>query len=82
VLILLLAASATTLATGLGAIPVFFLRGHATAWQPLLWGLAAGVMVVAAIVGLLKPALDEGSGLAVAVGLGAGITFLILARAL
>jgi ZIP family zinc transporter len=82
VLILLLAASATTLATGLGAVPVFFLRDRATVWEPLLWGLAAGVMVVAAIVGLLKPAFDEGSGLAVAVGLAAGVTFLILARTL
>ncbi len=55
-LILLLAASATTLATGLGAVPVFFLRGRASVWEPALWGLAAGVMSVAAIVGLLKPA--------------------------
>jgi ZIP family zinc transporter len=82
VLILLLAASATTLATGLGAVPVFFLRGRASVWEPALWGLAAGVMSVAAIVGLLKPALDEGSGPAVALGLAAGVAFLIAARTL
>jgi len=82
VLILLLAASATTLATGLGAVPVFFLRGRASVWEPALWGLAAGVMSVAAIVGLLKPALDEGSGSAVALGLAAGVAFLIAARTL
>lgn len=81
-LILLLAASATTLATGLGAVPVFFLRGRASVWEPALWGLAAGVMSVAAIVGLLKPALDEGSGSAVALGLAAGVAFLIAARTL
>jgi ZIP family zinc transporter len=80
VLILLLAASATTLATGLGAIPVFFLRARASVWEPALWGLAAGVMTVASIVGLLKPALDEGSTTAVASGLAAGIAFLALAR--
>jgi ZIP family zinc transporter len=80
VLILLLAASATTLATGLGAVPVFFLRGRASVWEPALWGLAAGVMVVAAIVGLLEPAFDEGSDLAVGLGLAAGVVFLTVAR--
>jgi len=39
-------------------------------------------MSVAAIVGLLKPALDEGSGSAVALGLAAGVAFLIAARTL
>jgi ZIP family zinc transporter len=82
VLILLLAASATTLATGLGAIPVFFLRGRASAWEPALWGLASGVMIVAAIVGLLLPAFDEGSAAAVGSGVAAGIAFLALARLL
>ena len=79
-LTLLLAASATTLATGLGAIPVFFLGGRASAWEPALWGLAAGVMTVAAVVGLLLPALDEGAGVAVGAGLVAGIAFLTIAR--
>jgi ZIP family zinc transporter len=80
VLLLLLAASATSLATGLGAIPVFFLGGRASAWEPALWGLAAGVMTVASVVGLLKPALDEGSTAAVGSGLAAGIAFLAVAR--
>lgn len=79
-LLLLLAASATSLATGLGAIPVFFLGGRASAWEPALWGLAAGVMTVASVVGLLKPALDEGSAAAVGSGLAAGIAFLAVAR--
>lgn len=79
-LILLLAASATTLATGLGAIPVFFLGGRASEWEPALWGLAAGVMAVAAVAGLLLPALDEGSSAAVGYGLIAGVAFLAVAR--
>src|SRR5690349_11629436 len=54
-LILLLAATATAVATGLGAIPVFFLGDRAAGWQPALYGLAAGAMTVASIVGLLKP---------------------------
>jgi zinc transporter, ZIP family len=81
VLILLLAASGTALATGLGAIPVFYLGGRASAWQPALYGLAAGAMTVASIVGLLKPGLDQGSTAAVLTGFATGVAFLVIARA-
>ena len=77
--ILAVAGTGTALATGLGAIPVFAL-GRADEVRPLLWGLAAGVMAVASAVGLLEPALDEGSGLAVAGGLLAGVLFLVAGR--
>lgn len=79
-LVLLLAASATALATGVGAVPVFFLGGRASVWQPALWGLAAGVMAVASIAGLLLPALDHGSNLEVAAGLATGLAFLAVTR--
>jgi ZIP family zinc transporter len=72
--------AATALATGLGAIPVFYLGRGASRWEPALWGLAAGVMTVASIVGLLLPATDEGSTTEVAVGLGVGVAFLTIAR--
>ena len=42
---------------------MFALGERADGLRPLLWGLAAGVMAVASVVGLLAPALDEGSGL-------------------
>jgi ZIP family zinc transporter len=45
---------------------------------PLLLGFASGVMGVAAIAGLLMPAMDEGSGLEVAGGLAVGVAFLAL----
>jgi ZIP family zinc transporter len=79
-LILILAATATALATGLGVIPVFFLGGRAAGWQAALYGLAAGSMTVASIVGLLKPGLDEGSTAAVVGGLAVGVAFLVGAR--
>ena len=60
-LVLFLAACGTALATGLGAIPVWFLGTRAAALTPFLLGLAAGVMGVASIVGLLIPAAEEGS---------------------
>jgi ZIP family zinc transporter len=78
---LLLAASATAVATGLGAIPVFSL-GHdrAEALKPGLLGLAGGVMAVAAIAGLLLPAWEEGEPIEVLAGFAIGVGFLLAAR--
>jgi zinc transporter, ZIP family len=80
VVILLLAACGTALATGLGAIPVFVLGTRARALTPFLLGIASGVMGVAAVVGLLAPALEEGSAVEVLAGLLAGVGFLAFAR--
>ena len=74
-LILLLAATGTALATGLGAIPVFLLGERAAALQPLLLGIAAGTMAVASVVGLILPGLDEGSASSVATGSGPACCF-------
>ena len=78
--VLLLAASGTTLATGLGAIPVFLLGGWVRDLAPLLLGFASGVMAVAAVLGLLVPASEEGSLAEVLVGLAIGIGFLAFVR--
>jgi ZIP family zinc transporter len=80
VVVLLLAASATALATGIGAIPVFFLGEQAERLTPILLGFAAGVMGVAAVAGLLLPATEEGSAAEVIAGLAVGVGFLLLAR--
>ena len=79
-IVLLLAATGTALATGLGAVPVFFLGRRAAALTPLLLGFAAGVMGVASIAGLLIPATEEGSAGAVIGGLLAGAALLGFAR--
>jgi zinc transporter, ZIP family len=79
-LALVLAASGTALATGLGAVPVFILGPRAEALRPGLLGLAAGVMSVAAVAGLLLPAWDEGTPLDVIVGSTVGVGFLLGAR--
>jgi ZIP family zinc transporter len=81
-LVLILAATGTALATGLGAIPVFFLGDRAEALRPPLLGFAAGVMLVASVVGLLLPGVDEGSIRSVAVGFVAGVAFLLATRRL
>ena len=80
VVVLTLAASATAVATGIGAIPVFFLGGRAAQLTPLLLGFAAGVMGVASVAGLLIPAAEEGSLLDLALGLAAGAALLGVAR--
>jgi ZIP family zinc transporter len=80
VVLLLLAASGTALATGLGAIPVSHLGDRAESLRPALWGLTVGLMTVASIVGLLLPALDEGSVSAVILGVAAGAVFLLGSR--
>lgn len=80
IVVLFLAACATTLATGLGAIPVFLLGRRAAALAPFLLGLAAGVMGVAAVAGLLIPAGEEGSTAEVLAGLAVGVAFLAVAE--
>jgi zinc transporter, ZIP family len=79
-IVLVLAGSATALATGVGAVPVFLVGDRIEGLRPLLWGLAAGLMAVASVVGLLVPALDVGSGGAVAAGLAAGCAFMLGTR--
>ncbi len=80
VAVLVIAACAAALATGLGAVPVFFLGRRAAQLTPFLLGFAAGVMGVAAIVGLLIPAAQEGSAVSVGLGLAVGLGFLVLVR--
>lgn len=80
VVLLLIAASGTALTTGIGAVPVFFLGDRAGQLTPLLLGFAAGVMGVASIAGLLIPAGEEGSALAVIGGLAVGASLLGVVR--
>ena len=75
-----LAGCATALATGIGAIPVSMLGGRAEQLRPALWGLAVGLMSVASVVGLLLPALGEGSAVAVAAWSATGVAFLLVSR--
>jgi len=80
-LLLTAIAAGTALATGLGALPVIALGSErARAAQGVLSGLAAGVMAVAAIVGLLKPAAEQGSAATVAAAAAAGVVALVLSR--
>ncbi len=80
ILVLLLAATGTAVATGLGALPVAFLGARTERLTPSLLGFAAGVMGVAAVAGLLIPAFEEGSATEAIGGLLVGIAFLAVVQ--
>ena len=80
-LLLTALALATVLATGIGALPVMALGAErARAAQGVLSGLAAGVMGVAATVGLLEPAAEQGDAATVVIATAAGALGLIVSR--
>jgi ZIP family zinc transporter len=80
VVVVALVGAVTALATGLGAVPVFLLGDKVEAFRPFLWGLTIGLMGVAAVVGLLLPALGEDEPVGVAAGLVVGVAFLLFVR--
>jgi ZIP family zinc transporter len=77
---LVLLASLTAVATGVGAIPVMLLGDRARSIVPLLLGIAGGVMAVASVMGLIIPAFDRGTAVEVLGGLALGVGFLLIAR--
>ncbi len=80
-LLLTAIAAGTALATGVGALPVLALGvARARAAQGVLSAVAAGVMAVAATVGLLMPAFQDGETLSVAVATAGGVLALVLVR--
>jgi ZIP family zinc transporter len=79
---LFLAACVTALATGLGALPVYAVDTDSPLVRPIMWGVAAGVMTVAAVQGLLLPGLMESGDAGVLGGVLAGVAFLLVARRL
>lgn len=76
-LVVFLLAWVTALATGLGALPVAWLGPQTAArLRPLMWGVAAGVML-AASAGLILDPLREDKVLPVLAGIGIGVLFLL-----
>jgi len=78
---LIFVACLTAVASGVGAIPVFALGAdRAVRWRAGMVGFAAGVMTVAAVVGLLIPGFREGPAVEVLIGVAVGIALLVLLR--
>ena len=80
VVVVALVGTLTALATGLGAVPVLLLGDRVAALRPFLWGVTIGLMGVAAVIGLLLPALDEHEPGAVIAGVALGVAFLLVIR--
>ena len=51
----------TALATGLGALPFFFIDDVSDRTNVVLWGLASGIMVSASTFGLVSEGLAQGT---------------------
>src|SRR5689334_13449443 len=77
---LLAASTATAVACGLGAIPVFALKEPSRRLRGAMLGGAAGVMAVASVSGLLIPGIRSGDVAATLAGTAVGIVFMLAAR--
>ncbi|MFB6242922.1 MAG: ZIP family metal transporter [Halobaculum sp.] len=78
-----LAGLATALATGLGAVPFFFVEEVGDRWNVVLWGLASGIMLAASGFGLVVEGLNASTGLPVLLvaGVAAGVALVVAADA-
>ena len=70
----------TALATGLGALPFFFIEDISPRRNVVLWGLSSGIMVSASLFGLVGEGLAEGTPLEIAIGMGAGVVLVVVAH--
>lgn len=52
----------TALATGIGALPFFFVDDFSDRWNVALWGIASGIMVTVSLLGLVDEGLAYASG--------------------
>lgn len=52
----------TAMATGIGALPFFFVDDFSDRWNVALWGLASGIMVSVSLFGLVDAGLAYASG--------------------
>jgi ZIP family zinc transporter len=69
----------TALATGLGALPFFFVKDISDRWTVGLWGLASGIMVAASVFGLLFEATAYGTVVEIGIGVAIGVALVVVA---
>lgn len=78
-----LAGLATAIATGLGALPFFFVDDISDRSNVILWGLASGIMLAASGFGLVVEGLNASTGFPTLLlaGIAAGIVLVLVADA-
>lgn len=69
----------TGLATGLGVLPFFVLEEISDRWLVVLWGAAVGILLSAAVFGLIGEGVAAGETGRVLLGVLAGVAFVFLA---
>ncbi|MFD1632822.1 ZIP family metal transporter (plasmid) [Haloplanus ruber] len=62
IVLVFVAGLVTALATGLGAIPFFFIEEFSDRWNVALWGIASGIMVAASLFGLINEGWQYATG--------------------
>ena len=77
-ILVFIAGFVTALATGLGAIPFFFVEDFSDRWNVALWGIASGIMVSASVFGLVDEGLVYSEGGIPTLMIGGLITGIVL----
>ncbi|MFB6220504.1 MAG: ZIP family metal transporter, partial [Halolamina sp.] len=72
----------TALATGVGALPFFFVDEVGPRLNVGLWGFASGIMLSASFLGLINEGLANGTVVEVTVGALAGVALVVVAHEL
>jgi zinc transporter, ZIP family len=63
-------------ATGLGAVPILFMKHVSHKWKDILLAFAAGIMMTAAMMSLVPESLKNGSVFVLAIGMALGVVAL------
>ena len=78
-LLVVIAGLLTALATGVGALPFFFVDEFSDRWNVALWGIASGIMIAASLFGLINEGLaytSDGLPVLLLAGLLAGVVLV------
>jgi Predicted divalent heavy-metal cations transporter len=62
IVLVFLAGLVTAIATGLGALPFFFIDDFSDRWNVGLWGVASGIMVTVSVFGLVDEGIAHAAG--------------------
>ncbi|MFO7927313.1 MAG: ZIP family metal transporter [Halobacteriota archaeon] len=80
-ILVFVAGLATALATGIGALPFFFVDDFSDRWNVALWGIASGIMVSASLFGLVDEGLAYASDRLPTLLIGGVIAGIVLVEA-
>ncbi|MCP8616024.1 ZIP family metal transporter [Salirhabdus salicampi] len=74
----LLGSTLSALATGLGALPILFMKNVTHKWRDILLAFAAGIMMAASLLSLIPESLASGNFIQLAIGIFLGVLVLTI----